>query len=487
MGLCWLSVLLAGCGDAAPNRPEVVSAFPFDRQVLTVPLAAIRITYDDEVAILNPEAVEVRLFDEFPLDVELVQFPGEPCCIYVVPENGEMYPADSFMVVHITQGAVINADEQYAQDEFIYAFTTGNVPAYVGRGAVVNSLEHLALTVGPDIPTPGGRTVVGIQAMARDSSARVFVQLADGGGTGASLAWFAPGDAAMTPITLSSSGAGDLTATRRTLVPGVFGQKLFAAYRDEANGSVRLHRVDMSTGAEEATLQLSIPPGPDTRPVGIALDRDTGRLFVACDDGATGRQAYVDIAAFIELDQDPVTPGIQAHVLIQGAGPIIDVEDQGILAPPNTVSLTYTRSSNDTNALNGLPLAGLNSDIVRSDDRQFVLQALRLYDGVFGAVLFTRTGEYIDPVALEVTDDVGLGPTGATDIRAIAPAPSDTRFLAFLDTDVLVRWLWTFEGLTAEDLNPDVPGIQGADMSATLPGVTTISRTQGTFPTPLGP
>ena len=474
--------LLPACGGSGPNRPEVVDTFPADRQVLDAPIGVIRLTYDDEVRVLNPDDADVRIND-VPIAVRIVQHALEPCCVYLFPRVGSFFPSGSFLVVHVERGAVINADEHYPEEEFIYAFTSGSVPVYLGRGGVVTEMDQETLAIGADIPTPGGRTAMGIQTMAPNNTPRVFVQLADGGGAREALAHFTPGDAAMTPIALSTStGAGDLTTTARCIVPGTYGRFLYAAFRDATRNMVRLFRIDAATGTESAALELSIPASPDTRPLGLAIDDARNLLLVACADGATGRQAYVDVAAFIEFDRYGDVPGIQAFELPEGAGPIEAVDDQGVIAAPLVSTLTFTRTSSNSSAQSFFDPVGTGVDVLRTADFEVLLQPLTNYVDQMGLITRTNTNGYFDPAVIAISDDVGAGSTLATGVTAMAPYPSDNRFLMTLDTDVLTRWVWTGIGFDQEDLNGAVDNIQGLDLSASAPGVTTISRTQGAFP-----
>ena len=76
----------------------------------------------------------------------------------------------------------------------------------------------------------------------------------------------------------------------------------------------------------------------------------------------------------------------------------------------------------------------------------------------------------MDPNTITVSDDVGFGSTGATAVIAMAPTATNNRFYGVLNTDVLVRWFWTGAGFDQEDLNLDLDGIQGLDISTSAPG-----------------
>ena len=91
----------------------------------------------------------------------------------------------------------------------------------------------------------------------------------------------------------------------------------------------------------------------------------------------------------------------------------------------------------------------------------------------------TRVSGFSDPLAFEVSDDIGGASTAATDAVAFQNLAGSVRFLLLLDTPtglILTSWLQVGSAFVQVDLDDATDGIQAADVEALLSGATSIGR-----------
>ena len=286
--------LLAACGSGGQVRPHVIDTYPAPGQVLSGPLAEVRVTFDGPVRILNPDAIRVFAANGGFLGTRVSQRPGESDTIYLQPSGRATFPLDQQLAVLLIEGIVVNVLDHYADEPYEWPFTCGSEPPLLfGRPGTVTLLDSATFALIADVPTPGGRDPVGLVSTIRGATQRIWTQLADGGGSGASIAWFTTGDAAMTEIALPA--AADLVASTNSIVVGPDGAFVYAAFRDTDSGRVRVVRVDTATAAPAGSLELqSAAAGAGTAPIDLRLDPDGQRLVVVASDGASGVLVYID-------------------------------------------------------------------------------------------------------------------------------------------------------------------------------------------------
>jgi hypothetical protein len=313
---------------------------------------------------------------------------------------------------------------------------------------------------------------------------RVFVQLASGGGTGRSLAYFAPGDAAMTEVLLTPSAGSDLVAPEPALLLAPTGEAVYAAFRDVATQQVRLHRVRTSDGVETDVITLSPAASAATRPTGLALRGDGVTLLVPCRQGAGDRVAFVDLLAFAEIDRDAGTAGVQSAALGAPAGPPATFLDFLALAATGaaTADVTYLTLSTDVVVPDASAQPGTPTSALATWDNAWFVTGLG-GPGAAPDLLAARPGtDGTADVPVPVSDLVGAVPQGVTAVRALATAPSARVFWALLDADVLARFSWTPAGVVQDDLDPATAGLQAHDLAAGAPGATCLTVASGYLP-----
>ena len=487
----WLLVLLAtlpilsgGCGVGDRKLPFIVGTDPVDRQPLAGPIAEIRIDYDEPVTILNP--FDARVFqDNVWVATTTFQKAGDPDSVFIRPFSGGSFATGVTLVVQISAGTAINAQQHYAAGSLPYTFAL-QVPAEPGlpvcRGATVTLFDPVALTATGSTPTPAGRAAVAAEQVTLAAGLRTFVQLDNGAGGGDALAYFAPGDGAMTTVTLTTGGS-TLAAAAPALTYGPSASFLYAAYRDATDQNVRIAKVDVATGTEVASLLLAgVPTGAATQPAGMALDATRTLLLITSHDGASGTLSYVDLATFAELDRDAGTPGMQGVALDMGAGPVVGAATFALVAPAGNADLT--RVDTGTDALQPLPstAVGANRALVRSNDAALLVQALANYGADLALQRSGVSTAYVTQTAVAVSDDVGGTSAGATSSRAIQALASGTTFLLLLETPtglILTQWNQAGESLIQVDLDDLTVGIQALDVSASLAGASYIGTTRG--------
>lgn len=478
---CLVAALLAsGCGAGSEDRPVVVDVWPTNGAAEQGPIRYIRATYDGPVSILNP--FDARVYANGALQGTTVfTDPAFPNSIFLEPSGGGTFPAGASIGVSLIQGIVINAGRHYSAAAYGWNFEVAREqPLPVTRPGIVTLFDPTTLSVDSGTPTPAGRDPIAAMRTSEAGVQRIWAQLDTGAGGGDALAYYTPGDAAMTVVTLTTAG-GDLSCGAPALLLGPEGLLVYAAYRDEATGRIRVAEVDVATGAETASLELaSVPSDAATTPAGITLRYPDDVLLISAHDGASGTLAFVDLATFTEIDQDDASAGIQGLVLDAGAGPIASTGDLAALAQAGNTDVTVVRFSNQDVSTSPSSVVGANVGLLLSADRGMVIQPLAGYADSLVLVRRTHVSAFTDPLAFPVSDDVGGVSSGATDATALQNVAGTSRFLLLLETPgglILTSWVRTGSALTQLDLDPVTDGIQAADVEALLSGATSIGRT----------
>jgi len=484
--LCALTaVLLSGCGVGAQDRPILVGSEPASGSTVVGPVRVIRVDYDDPVDILNP--FDARVYAGGVLQSSAVfVLPTFPNSIFIEPGAGATWPVDVRISVQLIQGIVVNEQLHYSAVVYGVGFDVGpEAPIAVTRPGMVTLLDTTTWTAASSTPTPAGRDPVGAMRTAYDSVPRVWAQLDNGSGGGDALAYFAPGDAGMTVVALTTSG-GDLTCAAPSLLVGPLGRFVYAAYRDETSGRIRLARVDIETGLETGSLELeSVPADPATTPAGVTLEDPGGFILISAHDGATGTLAVVDPLTFAEVDRDDMTPGIQGTTLDMGAGPVAFGGSRAGIAIAGGSDLTLVRRTDGDVSTSTSMVVGTSVDVLRSRDANLMIQPLAGFDADLALQRRTAATGYSDPVGVAVSDDIAGISTGATDAVAMQHRGGSKRFLLLLDTPgglIATSWQQSGTTLTQEDLDDLTDGIQAVDVQSEIPGATSIGFTYGSTP-----
>jgi hypothetical protein len=475
-----LSLFVSGCGSALgiqdQHRPHVVSVFPADGQVLSGWLGEIHVTFDEPVEILDLTAVGV-FSDNEQVIAQAYADPSDPKSIVILPLGGHFDPGQ-YHSVGVREGAVVNAEGHYLEDEFDWSFTAGPRPdVFVAssNGNVYELRPDTGAQVAVTTPPAGFRAdaVIG-------SDDEVFVWLKNTGVGSDALAYFVPGAATMTTIPLAGEtgfrfGMGFALA--------VDAKTLYVTARDAANQKVRVHRVSTATRTETlSSLELTpLTPLPalTRRP---AVDLIRSHLLVAHADGAgAGLLSVVDLKTFTQLDATAI-PGLAAEIR-DGAGnldygPItdriwmtlperpsaaLDVIDPVTFAQFGTSELTLTQ--------------GPISSILTPDERFFV-QGLSNYTGTAGLV-YSQTREIGNGFPQNVLDDVGGVLQGSNKISAIVYDPGSPDLLAFASNGTsTVMCIFDVTNYDVVQIDADLitPGTQGIGLATTAPG-TIVSAT----------
>ena len=480
-----LAAPLAACGSQTQKRPEVTATWPAEGQVLPSGVSVVHVTYDAPVYLLNAGAIAAS-GDGIGIPVRLLQRDDDPTGIFVLPGPGSTFPVDAVIRVIVLPGAVANDEDHYALENFELTFQTGPAAdVWVGRPGVATPLDRTTFAAGSDVATPAGQDAVALLRADIGTTQRVWAQLEDGNGTGAALAWFAPGDASMTAVSLTTSG-GDLLATTSLMVLDPDERQIVAAFRDASAGRVRIVRVDMDTATQVDGLLLSPAADASTAPYGLALDDDRRILLVACEGPAGPVLAQVDLATFTEFDRDPGTVGTGAEPLPVGAGPTTYARDNASVADRggDGAALVAVDTYAIQSSVHGV--FGTHVAQVINRDRTMRLAGLAGYVATEGLIVRALLTSFSVPTAVAISDDVGAGPTGATSVTGLAANPNEETFLVSVDTDVITRFTWDGVMLTQVDLDDVTDGIQGVDLSTDAPGIHVIGSEVGAL-APLAP
>lgn len=474
------ALFFGGCGSSAQDRPVVVDVWPASGAFEAGPIRYIRITYNEPVDILNP--ADARVYANGPrvgtITFALAAFPNS---IFLEPAGGGTFPAGASFGVSLIQGVVINRARHYSAAAYAWNFEVApEQPVPVTRPGNVTLFDPKALAVDGGTPTPAGRDPIGAMRTFEAGEARVWAQLDTGAGGGDALAYYTPGDAGMTVVTLTTSG-GDLSCSAPSLLLGPEGLLVYAAYRDESSGRIRVAQVDVATGLETSSLELeSVPSDAGTTPAGITLRYPDDVLLISAHDGGTGTLAFVDLDSFMEIDQDDGMPGIQGLPLDAGAGPVASTGNLAAIAQAGNTDVTVVRFSDQDVSTSPSTDIGANVDLLLSADRGMVIQPLAGYADDLVLVRRTHVTGFSDPLAFEVSDDIGGVSSGATDAAAFQNVAGSSRYLLLLDTPgglILTTWSRVGSALIQLDLDSITDGIQAADVEALLSGATSIGRT----------
>lgn len=475
-------LLMGSCGGAQ-DRPSVVSVFPADGQVVAGWLGCIRVTYDEPVVVLSEDAARVQAdaVEEGGVRVRIVQDPEDPFSILVLPDlGGHFFPNEEHHLV-IQQGAVANADDHYARDEFESFFTVGDGPhlfVTTEAGSVYELDPETGAQVGVTAPPAG---TVAHDPLGTDG--RVWVWL-DGAGD-AQLGTFVPGEATITTFVTLSGEVGTRTGSHLVLDPA--GHTLYATARDAGTNTLRVHRIDVATLTETGSIALSPTLSgaePDFQP---SIDREHHRLYVPFADGTAGLLAVVDLDDFVEVDMVPGA-GVDALPMPDGAGDsayesarevlYVILEDE---ATPGFVLIgteDFAQFPAREPTLVGAPEA-----LYPTADGRWLVQGVSGYAAATQlALIRSQAADIFEGFAQALSDDVGAGPEGSTRVGVLLRDPTDTRFWAFADDGVSTV-------LAAYDFDPDfsiplqvdfdagLPGVQSLDLSSSAPGVVTGATT----------
>jgi len=476
--------LVCSCGlGGAQTRPLLVDTFPAAGQILTGPLQEIRLTYDMPVTVLNPDDVRVftRTFSFLPTRLE--QRPGEPNSVYVHPLGQPSFPLDDDFILQVAEGAVVNDLQHYAEQQADVPFTVGvEPPLLVGEPDAVTLLDSFTFASLGSVPTPVATAPVAIVSTIRGAVQRVWVQLDAGGGTGASLGWFEPGDVAMATIPLTAGG--DLTAASGALTVGPNGRFLYAAFRDTDTGGVRLVRVDTDTALESGSLLLTaVPAGGGTMPVDLRWSEDGTQLIVAAAIGGSGRLAFVDRETFAEVDRDAVLGGIQGFTLPADPGRFVPAGGRFWVTRPGTNDMDVV-ASDGTLTVSAGTVTGTGGALLRSPANDFLVQAMSGYTGNLALQTRAAATGFLSPLAGEIVDDLGGVDLGSSTVLDLQHLPGTARFGALLGTadGRLIAFMdFLPSALDQEDLDTGTAGVQVADVDAVVPAAMFLGRTYGAF------
>ncbi len=465
-----LVFLVTACGTGGQNRPEVVGIWPAVGDPLLGPIPYVRLDYNEPVRLLNPFdyslSVNAGGFTTFA-----TQFPDDPNSVYIWPQGRRGFPEDSEIGLFVRQGLVINGLEHYALDTASLSTRSGvEATLPVGEVGAVALVDCITGLTTETVATPGTHDPVAVIGTTRGSTRRIWVQLDGGGGVGTSLAWFAPGDGAMTAVPLTSTG--ELTTPAGAMVVGPRGRLLFAAFRDEGSGAVSVHRIDTATGMETGVLVLaSQTPGATAVPRGMAIPPrvELTVIHVATEDAGGGTVARIDAVPFTERDLDPDTTGIQG-VAVPAGGPCLSTDNRTWVAQDGTADLTLVPQSGGV--ISDLPgsVTGTTTSLVLSPDEQLILHGLTGFAGLEMLQSRTLGAEFTNPAAVEVSDDVGGSSTGATGVIGFSWLVSSDNFVVVLDTPtgaILTEWTYLGGGTFEQfDLDDGTDGIQALPLAA---------------------
>ncbi len=477
--------LLCSCGlGGEQNRPTFVDSYPAEGQALTGPLQEIRLTYDEAVTVLNP--ADVRVFARFGgfVQTTVTQRVGDPNSVYVRPTTQPTFPVDDDVIVQVAEGAVQNGLRHYAADQFEVSFSVGvETPLLLGEPGLVTLVDPFSFASVGSVPTPGSVDPVAVVSTIRDTDQRVWVQLADGGGIGESLAWFTPGDVAMVDIDLTA--VADLTASTGAMTVGPDGRFLYAAFRDTDAGSVRLVKVDTATALEAASLELTaVPTGASTDPVDLQWSEDGTQLIVCAQSGATtGTLAFVDHVTFTEVDKNAGVLGIQGFALPNGAGPFVAASNRFWVNRPGSNDLDVLSNTGTVTPSTGT-VTGTITSMFLTPDGEFIVEGLSGYTGNLGFQTRKAPSDFTSTEAGEVLDDVGGADLGSDIVFDLKPLPGTSRFVALLGTAggrLLAFYDYAPHVLFQVDLDGGTAGVQVADVDAAAPGAYIVGRTYGAF------
>lgn len=474
---------LSACGGGGKqDRPELVSSYPAPGSTVSLGLEEMRLDFDEPIRLFLAQALVLRV-DGVVQGVRVFQLASEDRSIRLRPLNTTTFRPGAYSV-EVIPGLVLDADDHYALGPTRYDFAVGGSPSvFLGSPATasVREVDPTTFALIHSTATPGGRAPVAVLPTRIGDATRVYVQLASGGGSGRALAWFEPGQAAMTEVALTPPPAGDFAAPAPALALTPDGRSLVAAFRETATGRVQLVRVRVSDAAQTGALPLSVVAGPGTEPRALVPREDEATLLVACATGVTGAVAYVDLPGFAEVDRDAALPGVQPAAVPAPPGASDRYGDTLLSALPDSgtaLLLTLTLGS-DAPAIVASPQIGAPRSLLTTYDGRWVLEGLAALPGS-GALLAVRPGfDLLAAQPLALSDLVGALPAGVTTVRSLTRMAGLRSAYALLDGEALARLSWTDEAVTQDDLDAATPGVQVADLSAVAPGSTCLGALLG--------
>jgi hypothetical protein len=483
---------LAGCGAEKQDRPEVVSTFPADGEVVPGWLAAAHVTFDDRVTVLNEDAASCSAegLGGGSIPVRVVADPSDPFSVFVIPSNGGHFVPDALHHCTIHEGAVVNGDQHYALDESRFEFTLGARPNLfvTAEDGAVHEIDPLTgASVSTTLPPAGfaARTPFGTHE-------RIWVWLDPAAPGSSALGTFVPGDAAITEIVTLSGETGTVTGGLG-MVLSLDGRTLFLTAEDAGTSRAFLHRVDVATRTEivpSLVLSPTLAGAPAT--FGPALDTREDRVFVPFSDGAGGGLvALVDVETWVEVDAGPA-PGVDALPVEAGAGNAAYEREREhvymVLSNETIAGIVRLTTDDDPPALDvgTEPTPGRATTVLPLPDGGSVLYGLEGYVDREGVVR-AAAGDVDSGTEIIVVDDVGAGSVGADRVVALLLDPGDRRFLVFVEngvTTVLVVYDWDGDETRLVDFDAGVDGAQGLDLGPALGGsiATGATTLTGAFP-----
>lgn len=477
-----LALALPACGSSE-NRPQVVRTVPASGSVLDNVVGEFLVYFDDPVELLNDTSV-VGSGEFGQVRMEALADDDDPRLIRIRPQPG-WYILPGRFSLKIGAGLVRNQENQYAIQDWWGNYELGEGPnlfvGSAGRSAVVE-LDREAFTEIHATPTPGGRPPEGVLATQILDDVRVWTQLASGDGVGRSLAWFRPGDAGMTEVSLTTGG-GDLHTQRpKTLFVGRDGRTLYLAFRDEALGRVRLVEVNVETGKETRTLVLDPPASADTWPVGVRTGPFHDYVFITVTTFAGDYLSQVDIEDWVE---------VHTQDLPEGAGPLHTWGDDVFIGnlPQATANLThYDAGWQDIQYESASEVVGHSRDLWITPDGVWMLHGLGGFDPGAEICLRPRARYWDGPEPLAAVSTTGGANPPATAILQISPYRTQARFVVLFDNDALATFRWDTDTPTQDDLDDDLDDVQAADLSVVAPDARCASFGTALFPeAPLWP
>jgi hypothetical protein len=291
-------------------------------------------------------------------------------------------------------------------------------------------------------------------------------------------------DAAMTPVALTAPST--LSTSARAMAADIDGTYLYCAFREDMGGGVRLYRIDLATGLEDAFLDLTaVPTGASTSPAGLGLQGS--ELYVAAHDGASGTLAIVDLDTFTEVDTDGGLGGVQGVTLPSGAGPVAVTSGFAIVADPTASTATRVARSNFAILALDSTAGGASIDCVHTRDGRGVIQPLAGFDlDPRRPYVRRNSGGFTNANTREIFDLIGATSAATMDATALAELPTYSRFLLVLDGQIAVRLVWTgsFSQVDEDDIEDGVQAIDLTVAGPGLSGITVIGSVIPAFPPP---
>jgi hypothetical protein len=427
----------SACGGGKQHRPDVVSTFPANLQVVPGWVPYIRVTYDERVHVLNLRAARVE--SQGPLggtqSIRVEADPTDDHSILILPDLSGHFLPNERHIVAVQEGAAANDDGHYRLDEYKFEFTTGAAPDLFLAATDGNVYQF-----DPDTGTTVFGTSPGAGWSARSPAStdgRIWVWRDPVPGPGSSvLSTFTPGTPTITQ---------DVTLTGETgvvhgggIAVSEDGRIVYATAEDAGTNRLFVHRIDAATQTETGSLMLSTPLDGHAsfRP---AFDRDRDRLFVVIADGLGGGSlCVVDLDDFEEVDM-VAGGGVDALPVPGGAGACIyDTANEWIwiLAEQSpTAKFVLVNGTTFAQYPTSEPFVGQPRAGAVTPDGHFFLQGLDGYPDDEGIVR-SRTDEVDEGFAFVVSDDVGGVDQGCDRIRAIVRDPTTVRFDVFPDDGV---------------------------------------------------